>query len=112
MWPVRTVRTVDGMGTTIHGRFDHLVLELGPLDATRLRRRRLPVPLDAIRDVHGGTFAAERTIELGSRRHPAVVLELAPGLFADRIAIHRPDAAEVVDDLRRRGVAAHALATV
>jgi hypothetical protein len=102
------------MGTTLYGRFDHLVIELGLLDAARLRRRRVPVPLDsivavrtAVRPVDGGL---DHVLELGARRHPALVLELAPGSFASRIVVHHPAAAELVDDLVRRGVGATNLA--
>jgi plasmid replication initiation protein len=91
------------MGTHLHGRFDHLVIELGPIDAVRLQRRRLPVPLDAIRAVRTGV-GGPRSLVVGSHRHPAVVLELERGLDAERIVVHLRDAVDVAADLIRSGV--------
>lgn len=87
------VRTVDGMGTDIYGSYDHLVIELSGAEALRARARRLRIPIDDIVGVRLGT-AGQR---------PAVVIRERDG------AVHvfrRADAAEVVDDLVRRGVGA------
>jgi hypothetical protein len=94
------------MGTDIYGRFDHLVIELDALDAFRLGRPRLLVPLDDVRAVHLGrpSTAARRLLEVGRHRRPAVVLDLDERSFADRVVVHHRDAAAIVEDLVRCGV--------
>jgi hypothetical protein len=69
------------------------------------------VPVDAIRQVRTGT-GGPRSLVVGAHRHPALVLELDPGLYAERIVVHLPHAAEVAADLVRSGVGGRAVTTV
>jgi hypothetical protein len=105
------VRTVDGMGTTIYGSYDRLVIELSGLDVVRAGgRRAIRIPLDeivAVTDIDAGTaHAFDVHDRFGSRRHPAVLITCAAaGSGARRfVVVHRRDAAEAAADLVHRGV--------
>lgn len=98
------------MGTTIYGSYDQLVIEVDGMDAWRmwsLRPLRVRVAIDDILSVtlDGARDPAATTSDLhvGNPRLPGAALALVDG---SRIVVHRRDAADVVNDLVRRGVVA------
>ena len=94
------------MGTTWYGSYDELVIELHGFDAIRARRTQIRL---RIHDIESVRVVAANAVEpgalhLGHRKKPAVVLTTRATESIGCLAIHRRDAAEVADDLVRRGV--------
>lgn len=85
----------------MYGRYDELVIELRGLDALRAGRRELRLPINEIESVSLAPRELEVGVErAGPRSKPAVLIRTSRRV----VAVHRPDAAEMAEDLARRGV--------
>ena len=86
----------------MYGRYDELVIELRGVDALRAGRRELRLAIDEIESVRAvAAEDVEAGVErVGPRSKPAVLIRTSGCV----IAVHRRDAAEMAEDLARRGV--------